>query len=96
MNKISNFITALLLTSVLLINISEICVNAKSKPVNINHKEIVYMKILLAILDDPDFVTMSSQEQHHILDAFYNHVNTYLREGENEKQNQKDGYLEKE
>ena len=81
MNKISLVTSALLLTSFLLFNIdNKINVSARPAPKNNYHKEMVYMNILLAILNDPDFLAMSYPEQYKILDGFYNHVNSYLKE----------------
>ncbi len=40
------------------------------------------MKILQAILSDPDFLDMSYPEQYKILDDFYKHVDGYLKEEE--------------
>ena len=46
-------------------------------------KEIGFMNILQAILNDPEFLAMSYPEQYKILDDFYKHVDGYLNEDQN-------------
>ena len=51
------------------------------------NKELKYMNILLAILNDPGFLAMNYADQYKLLDEFYNHVNMYLKdERENEEE----------
>ena len=46
-------------------------------------REIGFMNILQAILNDPEFLAMSYPEQYKILDDFYKHVDGYLNEDQN-------------
>ena len=75
MKKISILTSTLLLASFLVIIDMR---RVTDKPTY--RKEMVYMNILLAILNDPDFLSMSYPEQYKILDGFYNHVKIYLKE----------------
>ena len=80
MNKISS---VLALCSLLLVTLSFVrevkCAPLGEKTIL---KEIGFMKILQAILSDPDFLDMSYPEQYKILDDFYKHVDGYLKEEE--------------
>ena len=93
MKKISILASTLLLASFLvIIDMSRSKVVAKPT----YRKEMVYMNILLAILNDPDFLSMSYPEQYKILDGFYNHVKIYLKEEEREEKEQTEKEEEKE
>jgi hypothetical protein len=46
-------------------------------------REIGFMNILQAILNDPEFLAMSYPEQYKVLDDFYKHVDGYLNEDQN-------------
>ncbi len=43
-------------------------------------REKDFLHILLAILDDPEFLALDYKEQHKILEDFYKHVKTYAEE----------------
>lgn len=89
MFKVSIFQSALLLTSCLII-ISSIIgeTNVLAKPASSNE----YQKglkastdMLMAILNNHYFLTLSYPEQFKVLDEFYNHVNIFLKEEEDEE-----------
>ena len=92
MKKISILTSTLLLASFLVIIDMR---RVTDKPTY--RKEMVYMNILLAILNDPDFLSMSYPEQYRILDGFYNHVKIYLKEDDiKEEELEKEKEMEKE
>ena len=92
MKKISILTSTLLLASFLVIIDMR---RVTDKPTY--RKEMVYMNILLAILNDPDFLSMSYPEQYKILDGFYNHVKIYLKEDDiKEEELEKEKEMEKE
>ena len=90
MKKISILTSTLLLASFLVIIDMR---RVTDKPTY--RKEMVYMNILLAILNDPDFLSMSYPEQYKILDGFYNHVKIYLNE-DDKKEEEEELEMEKE
>ena len=73
----------LVIISSILLNVKRVDGHGKSvekRKTSSTLKEKGFLHILLAILDDPEFLTLDYTEQHKILDDFYKHVKTYAEE----------------